>query len=297
MEEKTKKDGFILTEGDLEIFKLIYQHRFLRREHISALTGRPPKRLHRRLFKLVANGYLAVMVKLPQQKHIYALAMRAMPVLVEAGIAGTDVLRARLRAHELKPLFLAHEMMIVDLHVMLTLATRDEAIQLLSWEEGRELFDSVTVSEMGLVEKIPIRPDAFFTLEDSRRPPGANQSHFFLEADRSTATHTRFKEKMAGYWNYLMQGLHTKKYGIKSFRVLTITLTDARTENLCTLANALLPERAHRYYLFTSLKHFTLANPSPLLQDVFLSARSAGTSTRHPLVPPPTASHPSSASA
>jgi len=39
--------GFVLTKGDMEIFRLIYEYRFLRREHISALTGRPLKRLHR----------------------------------------------------------------------------------------------------------------------------------------------------------------------------------------------------------------------------------------------------------
>lgn len=70
--------GFSLTAGDLEIFKLLYEYRMLRREHISVLTGRPSKRLHRRLLKLVAEGY-ATSIRLPQQKHIYALGKEAFP--------------------------------------------------------------------------------------------------------------------------------------------------------------------------------------------------------------------------
>ena len=62
--------GFVLAPGDTDIFKLIYDYRFLRTEHISALTGRAAKRVHRRLFKLIHAGYLTA-IRLPQQKHIY----------------------------------------------------------------------------------------------------------------------------------------------------------------------------------------------------------------------------------
>src|SRR5438093_13252097 len=73
--------GFALAPGDIEIFKLIYEHRFLRREHMSALTGRDPKRLHRRIHKLLAEGYLT-RIRIPQQKHIYAIGQTALPVIV-----------------------------------------------------------------------------------------------------------------------------------------------------------------------------------------------------------------------
>ena len=60
--------GFVLTAGDIVILKLIYKYRLLRREHISTLTRRPPKRLHRRLFRLVDRGYAAA-IRLPQQNR------------------------------------------------------------------------------------------------------------------------------------------------------------------------------------------------------------------------------------
>ncbi|HUQ95403.1 MAG TPA: hypothetical protein VM120_27235 [Bryobacteraceae bacterium] len=76
--------GFFLASGDIEIFKLLYEFRFLRREHLSVLTGRSLKKMHGRLFKLVNAGYLTS-IRLPQQKHIYGLAKRAQSFLVEQG--------------------------------------------------------------------------------------------------------------------------------------------------------------------------------------------------------------------
>lgn len=278
--------GFVLTRGDIDIFKLIYDYRFLRTEHISALTNRSAKRVHRRLFKLIEAGYLKS-IRLPQQKHIYGLGKKATIVLVEEGIGKPELLSERLRIHELKELFLKHEMMIVDLHVILALATRESTFRLIAWREGRELFDYVLIADHHGLKKLPVRPDAFFTLEDSRRPEGANRATFFFEADRSTETQTRFKEKISAYWHYLEQGLHAKKFGIKSFRVITVTVTEARAENLCVLAASLLPERARKYYLFTALKNFSLENPAPIFTEIYLSPRTTETKTRYPLIPPP----------
>ena len=177
--------------------------------------------------------------------------------------------------------------MIVDIHVILALAARESTFRLIAWREGRELFDSVSVSDHHGVQKLPVRPDAFFTLEDSRRPEGANRAHFFLEADRSTATQTRFKEKIRAYWHYLEQGLHATKFGIKNFRVLTLTLTEARAENLCALAASLLPQGARKYHLFTSCKNFSLENPAPVFSEIYFSPRAGVSDARYPLIPPP----------
>lgn len=282
----TSAGGFVLTAGDVEIFRLIHDYRFLRIDHLAALTGRAGKRLHRRIFKLLANGYLTS-VRLPQQKHIYALNTAAVRVLVEQTGAPAELLDERLRIHELKELFLRHEMMIVDLHAILALAGKDGDMRPVAWREGRELYDEVTVADHQGMRKLPIRPDAFFTIEDARRVAGKNRAHFFLEADRSTMAQARIREKFTAYWHYLEQGLHVQKLGIKNFRVLTVTLTEARAKSLCELAASFLPERARKYYLFTSVNKFSLLNPAGLFESVYLSPR--GGDVLHPLVPGPTA--------
>ena len=287
VEEANEGAGFALTASDIDMLRLIYEYRLLRTEHVSALTLRSPKKIHGRLLKLLQRRYITV-IRLPQQKHIYALGKEALPILVEQGIASPEILDERLRARELKDLFLKHEMMIVDLHVILTVAGKENVLKLVGWRQGRELYDSVTVADQTGTNKLPVRPDAFFTVEDTRRPAGANRAHFFLEADRSTATQTRFKEKIHAYWHYLEQGLHAEKFGIKNFRVLTVTLTHARARNLCELAASLLPQRARKYYLFTSIENVSLQNPSPILDSVYLSPRDCG--VLFPLVPPPSIS-------
>jgi len=85
----------------------------------------------------------------------------------------------------------------------------------------------------------------------------------------------------------LEQGLHANKFGIKNFRMLTITLTAARAKNLCGLAASSLPERAKKYYFFTSIENFSLENPAPILESVYLSPRNCEPGVYFPLVAAP----------
>lgn len=275
-------DGFALTTDDIEILRAVYVHRFLDRNQLALLLGRHAKRLHRRVFKLERNGYLTS-ARFPQMMYFYGLGKLGVSTLVGEGIAPTELLDERLRTHELTELFLRHEKMIVDVHVALTLSKG--AVRLANWREGRSLFDSVTAVDNRETDRLPIRPDAFFTLEDSRRPEGANRAHFALEADRSTTSQTRFEEKLRAYWNYIEQGLHVKKFGVKGFRIVTITLTDERAKNLCLLAST-LPERARKYFLFASQKSF-LQEADPISSSICYSPRDSDHVERHPLVPTP----------
>ena len=277
--------GFALATGDVAILSAVHEYRLIRREHLSLLTGRDPKRLHRRLLKLVQNGYLAA-TRLPQQKHIYSIGHPGLSVLVADGIIPGGRPSQRLRVHELKELFLKHEMLIVDHHVLLALAGKTSRLRLVDWQEGRGLFDSVKVADSEGGKRLPVRPDAFFTIEDTRRDEGKNHFHFFLEIDRSTMPHTAFKEKIRAYWQYREQGLHARKFGIKSFRVLTVTLTGARARNLCDLAATLLPEGARKQFLFTGATAYSLENPVAIFGDIFLSPR-RGKEDRYPLIPEP----------
>jgi protein involved in plasmid replication-relaxation len=283
VEPATSEVGFRLTDDDIEILCLIHQHRFLRREQISVLTNRHPVAVHRRLVKLGAANYVSAL-RLPQQKHIYRLHQAGVSALVARGWASEDSAVRRNRDHELKPLFLDHEMMLVDLHVVMTLASREGETRLLDWKEGRINHDQVVISDRHGSGRLPVQPDAFFKLEDSRWPADKNSAHFALEADRSTTAHLRFRDKMRAYWNYIDQGLPQRKFGVKRFRVLTVTLTPERARNLCALCKETVPVGAHKYFLFTSVKHFSLENPSGIFQPMCISPRD---DLRHPLIPAP----------
>lgn len=162
-------NGFQLTDSDLEIFVSVFEHRFVTIDHLILLTNRPHKRLHRRILKLIERGYLSRII-LPTKKHIYTLGRAAIPTLVERGIAPKEFIDVRLRHQELKDLFLKHAVMIVNVHSALTVATRTSHIKLVVWKEGQELFDRVVVRDQGRPLQLPVRPDGFFTLEDTTRP-------------------------------------------------------------------------------------------------------------------------------
>lgn len=272
----------------MTVLKAVFEFRFLRREHVSALTDRPAKRLHRRLLALVENGYLLV-TRLPQQKHIYSLGKAGVTALIAEGVIKDKTAFNRIRTSELKELFLKHEMMIVDQHVRLRLAGRVGVLRLVYWEEGRGLFDAVMIADQQGLVKLPVRPDAFFTLEDTRRDEGKNHFHFFLEIDRSTMPHTAFRKKLRAYRYYREQGLHAKKMGIKSFRVLTITVTAARARNLCSLAGAMLPEGARKHFLFAAMDKYPAGGVNTVFGDIYFSARDYGRDA-YPLVPEPESS-------
>jgi hypothetical protein len=280
-------NGFQLIDTDIDILRYAYSYRFLQIDHLIALTERPHKRLHRRLLKLIEHKYLARIV-LPNEKHIYVLGAAGVHALVEQGIAPKELIDFRLRHLELKPLFLKHTLMVVDVHVALELASRASKVKLVAWKQGQELFDTVRVTENGEDQRLPVRPDGFFTLEDTSAPAGQKRVHFFLEADRSTTTHKRFEEKLRAYWHYFNAGTHQKKYGIKSFRVATLTLTDARAFSLCEAAANTLPQQAKKFYLFSSVRRFSLQNAQSILKEIFITPRELN-ERRYPLVQPLTA--------
>ena len=55
--------------------------------------------------------------------------------------------------------------------------------------------------------------------------------------------------------------------------------------NLAELAASILPDRAFKYFLFGTIKQFSLTSPPPLLDDIFF--RPGGGGARFPLVQAP----------
>jgi hypothetical protein len=103
--------------------------------------------------------------------------------------------------------------------------------------------------------RVGIAPDKVFGLEFCHWPAGQNRLFYFLEYDRSTSAVTlsdatdfaQFEKssiykKNVGYAASWVQGVHTKRLGLKSFQVLYITECDARVRTMVG-AFALLKER------------------------------------------------------
>src|SRR5712664_918315 len=111
----------------------------------------------------------------------------------------------------------------------------------------------------------PVAPDAYFALEDAK-----GRTNFFLEADRGTMTLKRFHQKLKAYAAYWREKKHHDKFGIKHFRVLSVTTSAQRQENLASAVHAdddLRP--LARMFLFTEEQRLSLGRPPCIFEPVW----------------------------
>lgn len=238
-----------IRDSDLEILRHCHELRFCTIDHLTALTGRHRQALSLRLLQLIAEKYIyRTTFTNPNQKHVYSIGTEGFKLLAYRGLIQLEDVPARLRTNELKPLFLSHTLLVTDIHAALILASRDSEKRLADWREGRELYDSVTYYDAGRKKRLPVCPDAFFGIERYGDPK--TRLSFALEADRGTTTRRTFEDKLNAYWRFLEQNRQFKAYGVKWFRVVTVTLTEARAEGLARLADETIPHRYRKFFTF-----------------------------------------------
>ena len=132
------------------------------------------------------------------------------------------------------------------------------------WKQGTagELSDTVIVK--GEQNPIPINPDVFFGIMVRRE-----RLFFFLEADRSTMTQKRFFKKMKGYFHYWQQRRGSEKYGINLFKVLTISKSQQRADNLRDISKKADGGIGFTGFFFTSNEKYNADNPKTILEPIW----------------------------
>jgi len=255
---------FSITEADRGILQDLADYRFLDTSHILALNSEVPKRtIQYRLQQLYQAGFLERPVNQfsqyePPSHIIYTLGKKGAEFL----FPGSKVAKW---SRELKPLFLKHSLLISDFRVILTLALRKKReSKLVSWRE-EDITDAVYLEG----QKLPISPDAFFTIED-----GNDLLHFFLEADRSTMKDQRFLDKMRGYWEWWKEEGHKQGLNISVFRVLTVTISESRKENLRQITKQVDDQQqGSDMFLFACNKNYNLEEPESILKSIWQSPK------------------------
>jgi hypothetical protein len=254
---------FKLTDRDGEILKYVHRHRFLRSDHLAALTTGSPQQMLRRLQRLYHHGYLD---RPPCQIDYYQSGSRRMAYgLGNKGAAW--VKRSLLpsfrqlhwqRKHHVGRLFLEHALLISDIMVALELACRNRTdIRLLSPEDLhlpklREPFQW----DVNIGDKCGVIPDRVFGLE-----LGNQRCWYFLEADRATMPVTRgnldqtsIYRKLLAYEATWTQDIHRREFGIQRFRVLTVTTNSERVRGMIEACRRL--QHGRGLFLFTDAKSF-----------------------------------------
>lgn len=259
-----------LQESDRDLLRYCHELRFVTIDHLMALTGRLRQALNVRILQLAAEKYLyRIMFPNPNQKHIYTIGTAGFQYLAHQGLIPIDDVPVRFRANELKPLFLNHTLFVSDIHATLLLASRTSHLELSAWQEGKGIYDDVTFYDGGRKVRLPVCPDGFFTIRNTSRPEPKNRLSFALEADRSTTTRRTFDDKLRAYCNYLEQQKQETKFNVRWFRVVTVTLTQARADSLRALAREAVPDKMQKFFMFTSRERFSLDQPHPIYSEIY----------------------------
>lgn len=278
-----------LKQRDLDILALIYEHRFIPSDHITSLIPGSERKILERLQKLFHHGYVdrladaRIRTRSGSERMCYAITHRAAQLLSsELGIDVTSVNWAS-KNKSVTDRHVKHTTMISKFHTALTLAcTAKNGVSLTTWKEHRgsgqnidpELADTVKIEIQegryaGVVERRRIVPDAFIVLED------AEFLHsLFLEADRSTMTTERFLKKLNSYWVWWKSGGCKKKLGVQNFRVLTVTQSKQRRDNLKRIAVDASPGTGgSSMFWFASEKDYSIADPASILAPIWITAK------------------------
>lgn len=273
--EPDRVGGIRLTDRDVRIVRLVHDYRFLNSRHIQLLTEGSDQQVLRRLQKLFHHGYLdrpprQGMYPLPGlEKMVYALGDKGADLLAERFGYDRGKVRWKDKNKRVKRRYLLHTLMISNFRVCLTKALEEAPKAKIGFwkrEKQADLKDSVLVrTQGGSSKEIPIVPDSYFAIEKEGR-----RAYFFLEADRSTMTNRRFLRKMRGYWKWWEKGGHTQKFDIQAFRVLTVTPTEKRMQNLKkTTRKADDRKQGSQMFWFTSEERYGLEKPTEVLKPIW----------------------------
>lgn len=264
--------GFQLTARDIALLEHVARHRFLSSKHLAALDGGSEQNLLRCLRVLFDNGYLDR--PFAQLSHMPVMGPR--PMIYGLGRRGALALRDwHQRAREATDWternkragakFIEHTLAIADFMVGLELACRDrDDIQLVreseiiaaAPERTRKAREPLRLVVPGLDNKLGVSSvvaDGLFGLVF----PDETATYFLLEMDRGSmpVTRSRFdqtsiKRKLAVYWEAWRQGRHADHFGIKQVRVLTVTGSEARVENMIEVVRDITGGKGSNFFLF-----------------------------------------------
>jgi len=123
--------------------------------------------------------------------------------------------------------------MISRLHFMVEMACKKfgGTIALQAWRQGSQLAghkaDVPRVKstrdggeyfwqETDETERLPVEPDALFTLSFAQRPAQQQLAHFCYEADRGTMVMTDMLKKFRGYHHFIKKQQRTKRPSVST---------------------------------------------------------------------------------
>ena len=286
-----------ITDRDLDIFDAVLRYRFCSAAQIVRLAGGNEDVTHRRLRRLwergLVNRWAFPGLRTHSEFYYYLDSREALDLLAERrhreihpqmleeirSHREKDYAGAAMRGQHMQLGFLNHGLMISRLHFMVELSCKTSGGKILleAWRQGGQIaghkvdVPKVRSSKVGgeffwqetqETERVPVEPDALFTLRFKERPPDRQLAHFFYEADRGTMVLTDMLRKFRGYYHLIKkQQRHKEAFGIHPVRAVLVETTDeSRGKRLMELVNHPLvvgPAKRAGLFWFTISPLFT----------------------------------------
>ena len=221
-----------LQERDRSILKLVHDHRFITTNEIMALTPGSRRNLYERLKLLYHHRYLDRIGYDLYQPMIYALGNRGADILTHYYGIDRQRINWQTKNREAHHHYINHTLMVSRFRAALTPMLASVGATLITWGRDGDMHEYVTYTTASRRQRGVIIPDAHFTIDHDGR-----EHRFFLEADRSTMTGDRYLAKLKAYYHYWLQS--RRQDGERGFRVLTLTISPERRDNLRRLAQSI----------------------------------------------------------
>lgn len=229
--------AMMLTHRDLRIVTDVSQFRILTRDQLERLGHFQSKtRANAVLLRMVRFGYLS-----RRYQPAVAGTQRALYFLGSKGVALTEASNPSERRNikALSDLFLAHQLLITDVHIGFR---REVSVGIERWMTDEDL----RASQLGIV------PDGHIEYTHGEKRFGA-----FLELDRGTETLGRFQGKVRAYIHLTTSDGYRKAFSRTFFRVLVVAPSATRIEHLRTITAAI----TDRIFWFTTIERLTVEGP------------------------------------
>lgn len=261
--DESQRPSMEFTERDGEILKMVNDCRILRSDQLERLFFQSRSTAQFRLSRLFHHEFL--------ERHFLSVVSggpASSPALYTLGKRGAQLLisrygyeRSQLRVMKRDTLgwhVVEHVLTINEVRVAITVACREQGIELVEWRDEtvfRAQPDYVELKDKrGRSRQKPVLPDGYFCLNT---PKG--KARFFLEVDRGTEALSKVAPQLQVYETYTSSGQYQQRFQARSLRILIVTTTLKRLDNLKAVTRKVGGDRK---YWFTTLEQI---NPQTVL--------------------------------
>jgi hypothetical protein len=281
-ERRQEPATFQLTERDVNLLTHVARHRFLSSEHLTRLDGGSEQNVLRILRILFDHQYLdrptTQLAHIPisgPRPMVYGLGRRGARALRDHSVHA-DASDWTERNKRAGAKFIEHTLAIADFMVGLEIACRErDDIKLLSErdimanapERTQKSREPLRLVVPGLSNKLGVSSviaDGLFGLVF----PDGTASYFLLELDRgsmpvvrSNFDRTSYHRKLLVYWEAFKKKLHVEQFSVSQIRVLTITESAERVENMLRVVNDITAGNGTNFFLFGNRQQIEGTSP------------------------------------